>query len=44
MGGLVYERTPERPESFRLRRRLDVGFALAASSVGVGLALVLPHL
>ena len=44
MGVLVYERTPERPESFRLRRRLDVGFALAASSVGVALALVLPHL
>lgn len=44
MGALVYERTPEKPESFRLRRRLDVGFALAASSVGVGLALVLPHL
>lgn len=44
MGALLYERTPERPESFRIRRRLDVGFALAASSVGVGLALVLPHL
>lgn len=44
MGALIYERTPEKPESFRLRRRLDVGFALAASSVGVGLALVLPHL
>ena len=44
MGALVYERTPERPESFRIRRRLDVGFALAASSVGVGLALVLQHL
>ena len=44
MGALLYERTPEKPESFRLRRRLDVGFALAASSVGVGLALVLPHL
>jgi hypothetical protein len=44
MGALAYERPPEKPESFRLRRRLDVGFALAASSVGVGLALVLPHL
>lgn len=44
MGALVWDRTPEKPESFRLRRRLDVGFALAASSVGVGLALVLPHL
>lgn len=44
MGALVYERTRGRPESSRLRRRLDVGFALAASSVGVGLALVLPHL
>lgn len=44
MGALVYERTRGKPESFRLRRRLDVGFALAASSVGVGLALVLPHL
>jgi hypothetical protein len=44
MGALAYERTPERPESVRMRRRLDVGFALAASSVGVGLALVLPHL
>jgi hypothetical protein len=44
MGALAYERSPEKPESFRLRRRLDVGFALAASSVGVGLALVLPHL
>lgn len=44
MGALVYERTPEKPASMRLRRRLDVGFALAASSVGVGLALVLPHL
>ena len=44
MGALAYERAPERPEFFRLRRRLDVGFALAASSVGVGLALVLPHL
>ena len=44
MGALVYQRAPEKPESFRLRRRLDVGFAVAASSVGVGLALVLPHL
>jgi hypothetical protein len=44
MGALLYERMPEKPESFRVRRRLDVGFALAASSVGVGLALVLPHL
>jgi hypothetical protein len=44
MGALAYERMPEKPESLRLRRRLDVGFALAASSVGVGLALVLPHL
>lgn len=44
MGAALYERTPEKPESFRLRRRLDVGFALAASSLGVGLALVLPHL
>jgi hypothetical protein len=44
MGALLYEREPEKPESFRLRRRLDVGFALAASSVGVGVALVLPHL
>jgi len=44
MGALLYERAPEKPEVFRLRRRLDVGFALAASSVGVGLALVLPHL
>ena len=45
MGAAVmYERAPEKPESFRLRRRLDVGFALAASSVGVGVALVLPHL
>jgi hypothetical protein len=44
MGAVLYERTLEKPESFRLRRRLDVGFALAASSVGVGLALVLPHL
>ena len=44
MGAALYERTLEKPESFRLRRRLDVGFALAASSVGVGLALVLPHL
>jgi hypothetical protein len=41
---LVLERAPAKPESFRLRRRLDVGFALAASSLGVGLALVLPHL
>jgi hypothetical protein len=41
---LVHERPPEKPASYRLRRRLDVGFALAASSVGVGLALVLPHL
>jgi hypothetical protein len=44
LGALAYERPPEKPESFRVRRRLDVGFALAASSVGVGLALVLPHL
>jgi hypothetical protein len=44
MGVLVYERPPDLPESVRLRRRLDVGFALAASSVGVGVALVLPHL
>jgi hypothetical protein len=44
MGAALYDRTLEKPESFRLRRRLDVGFALAASSVGVGLALVLPHL
>jgi hypothetical protein len=44
MDAVLYERTPEKPESYRLRRRLDVGFALAASSVGVGLALVLPHL
>jgi len=44
MGAIAYERTPDKPESFRLRRRLDVGFALAASSVGVGVALVLPHL
>jgi hypothetical protein len=44
MGAAVYERALEKPESYRLRRRLDVGFALAASSVGVGLALVLPHL
>jgi hypothetical protein len=41
---LAYEREPEKPMSYRLRRRSDVGFALAASSVGVGLALVLPHL
>lgn len=44
MGALVYRRALEKPESLRVRRRLDVGFALAASSVGVGLALVLPHL
>jgi hypothetical protein len=44
MGALLYQREPEKPESFRLRRRWDVGFALAASSVGVGVALVLPHL
>lgn len=43
-GALLLERAPEKPESFRLRRRLDVGFALAASSLGVGVALVLPHL
>jgi hypothetical protein len=43
-GALLYERTPDKPESYRLRRRLDVGFALAASSVGVAVALVLPHL
>ena len=44
MGALLYERIAEKPESSRLRRRLDVGFALAASSVGVCVALVLPHL
>jgi hypothetical protein len=44
MEALARERTLERPLSYRLQRRLDVGWAVAASSVGVGVALVLPHL
>lgn len=45
MGALVHEkREPDRPLSYRLQRRMDVGWAIAASSVGVGVALALPHL